>query len=157
MASSARGVRTRSGGASRSARWFPRRCRRCTTAMAAGARRACSRRRRWSALAARTVERRALTQRDRTDRRAADLARLACTAVDEEFLLEVARRAVGRNEIAQRRPTARDRMVEDALHFVGEPCIARERHRARRALRMDAGGEQRLGRVNVADADDDLL
>src|SRR5512146_3047744 len=104
-----------------------------------------------------TMERRALSEPHRADRRAANPARLAAAAVDEQFLLEVAGLAVRLQEVAQRRAAARDRVVEDALGLHGEPCVLRFRDRSGRASRADAGGEQRFGNVDVADADDDLL
>ena len=48
-------------------------------------------------------------------------------------------------------------MREDVAHVAGERDVALARDAAGRALRRDAGAEQRLGGVDVADADDDPL
>src|SRR5882757_8367194 len=93
-------------------------------------------------LATHTEIRRALTERDRADRRSANLARLAFAPVHEQFLLEIAGLAVGIDEIAQRRAAARDRIFKNTFHFTGELRVALARYRSRRALWMDAGGEQ---------------
>src|SRR5690349_16411964 len=110
-----------------------------------------------SALAAHAEERRPLPDRARTDRRAAGAAGLAGAAIDVELLLEVAGQPVGTDEVAQRGAAARDRMREDAPDLECEALVALARHRARRARRMDPRGEQRLARIDVADADDDRL
>src|SRR5690348_8632113 len=103
------------------------------------------------------MEGRALADHARADQGAADTTRFARAAVDRELLFEIAGRAVRADEVAQGRPAAADRVGEDALHFRRETRVALARDAACRASGMDARREQRLARVDVADADDDAL
>src|SRR5262245_51146379 len=105
-------------------------------------------------LAAGAEEGSALAERQHTDGRSAYLARFARAPVCIELLVEVTRRTVGREEVAQCRAATRDGVGEDAFHFGGELRIAFARHLACRSAWIDAGGEQGFARVDIADADD---
>ncbi|KAG0779222.1 hypothetical protein G6F22_010760 [Rhizopus arrhizus] len=74
------------------------------------------------------------------------------TAVHQQLLLEVARCAVGADEIAQGGTATGDRIPEDLLHRVGQPLVALARNLSRLAQRADAGLEQDFGSVDVAHA-----
>src|SRR5690606_37245492 len=83
---------------------------------------------------------------------AAHLAHLPTTSVGEQLLLEVARLTVTANEVAQGSAAALDGTGENALDLCGQASIAGARDAASLAARVDAGGEQRLGGVDIADA-----
>src|SRR3990167_7333417 len=105
------------------------------------------------ALTARAIDTGQLTQLDLAQGAAADLAELAATAVDEQLLLKVAGLAVTTDEIAQGGAAALDGVGEDALDLIRQPHIALPRDRTRLAPRIDASGEQGLGRIDIADPD----
>src|SRR6185312_7474852 len=106
-----------------------------------------------SALAAWAPERGALAQHDLPDRGAAHATRFAGAAIDVQLAEEIARRAIGTEEVAQGGAAALDRQGEDALHFHGESSVACARDGASRTTRVDAGGEQGLAGVDIAHAD----
>src|SRR5688572_4978517 len=87
------------------------------------------------------------------DAAAADPAAFALAAVDEQFLLEIARCAVGAEEVAQGGAAAGDGVGQDLLHRRREPRVPRAADRSRRAARGDARQEQAFGGVDVAHAD----
>src|SRR5690606_11994971 len=75
------------------------------------------------ALAVRAPHGRALADHGLLQRPAAGRARFAAAAVGAQFLLEVARRAVGGDEVAQRGSAALDGVAEDAAHGVGQQPV----------------------------------
>src|SRR6187402_883837 len=77
-----------------------------------------------SALADRTIKRRALPKGDDLHRRTADLAWVAGASVHEQLLEEVARRAIRREKVTQRGAATRDCVGKNALHLVGKLRIA---------------------------------
>ena len=85
----------------------------------------------------RAPECRALPQHDLPDRRTAYVAGFASAAVDVEFAEEIAGRAIGVDEVAQRRAAAFDRPGEDALHFRSESRVAGARNVAGGAAGID--------------------
>src|SRR6201989_1135170 len=91
-----------------------------------------------SALAERTIKRRALAKGDDLHRRTADLAWVACASVNEQLLEEVARRAIRREKVTQRGATTRDCVGKNALHLVGELRIALPCQFSRGAARLAA-------------------
>ena len=110
------------------------------------------------ALAGRAEIGRALALDDLPDRGAAAPAGLARAFVDEEFLAEVARacRRRSRSRAAWCRPAGSPRRAPRGPPRPAARSFARL-HPARGAARVDAGPEQRLARVDVADAHDDAL
>ena len=105
-------------------------------------------------MAARAVVRRALSLLDLANDVAAAPARLPGTVVDPVALLEIPGVAVGADEVAQGRAAGADRCAQGVLDRGSELGAALERELSRRGARMDAGEEQALVRVDVADTDD---
>src|SRR5690606_18125897 len=71
-----------------------------------------------SALAVPAPHRRSLADQGLFQRPPAGRAGLAAATVGGQFLLEIARRAVRREEVAQRGAATRDGVAEDAFHCV---------------------------------------
>src|SRR4051812_19959716 len=90
-------------------------------------------------------------------RRAADRARLALAAVDEELVLEGALDAVGMAEVVDRRTARAEARLERRDDRVAQRGDLAALQRARAAQRMDAGAKERLVGVDVADARDAAL
>src|SRR5690606_15607342 len=105
-----------------------------------------------STLAASAIDTGALTEANLAQGRAAALAEFAGPAVDEQLLLEVTRLAIATDEIAQRRAAALDGHRQDPPNLVAQFQVTRPRDVPGRTPRVDAGGEQRLARIDVADA-----
>src|SRR5207342_3400745 len=103
-----------------------------------------------SALAVAAPDAGAVAQGGIAQRTSATATGFALAAVDLQLLLEVAGRAVGVDEIAQGGAAALDRVEEDALDGFDQPAVAFARNSSGGARRGDAGGEQRLGGVDVA-------
>ncbi len=76
--------------------------------------------------------------------------------VDLSIEHEVARVAGRRNEVAQRAAADADRLGQDVAHRRSQPFAARPAEAMRRRARVDASAKQRFGRVDIADADDDV-
>ena len=83
-------------------------------------------------------------------------ARLAGALVDEQLLAEVARLAVGAEEVAQGGAACLDRSASTAPDRGDQPGEPRPRHPVGGGPRPDAGAEQRLAGVDVAHPDDHL-
>src|SRR5690606_32807399 len=81
-----------------------------------------------SALAVPAPDRRALADARLPQRSPAARAGLAAAAISRQLLLEVARRPVRREEVAQGGAAAPDRMDEDAAHRVGQQPVAFARY-----------------------------
>src|SRR5690606_38991455 len=79
------------------------------------------------------------------------------TAIGRELLFEVAGRAIGADEVAQRGAAAGDGGREDFLRRLRQQHVAFPRNPACLAPRRDAGAEQAFGGVDVAYADDHAL
>ncbi|CAN0623584.1 protein of unknown function [Burkholderia multivorans] len=109
-----------------------------------------------STLAGRTIVGGTLALHDLSDRRAAYAARHARAIVDEIFLLEIAAFAVAADEIAQRAAALVDRGRKRRAHRVGEPLVTRQRHFSGGRGRADARAKEALGRIDIADTDDDV-
>src|SRR5690554_2703093 len=108
---------------------------------------------RGSALATPAIHAGALAELHFLQGAAALLAELARAPVDEQLLLEIAGLAVAADEVAQGGAAALDGDRQDALDLRGQALVARPGNRAGGLARIDAGGEQRLAGVDVADAD----
>src|SRR3990167_2016494 len=106
-----------------------------------------------SALAARAIDTGALSQLEFTQGAAAVFAKLAAAPVDEQLLLEIARLAVTADEVTQGGAAALDGMGEDAFDLLGQGHVARPGNRTGLAARIDASGEQRFARIDIADPD----
>src|SRR5690606_8139230 len=106
-------------------------------------------------LAARAPGAGALADAGLAQRGPAGRAGQAAAAVDRQFLLEVAGRPVGAEEVAQGGAAAGDGVTEDLLHRLGQGDVAGAGDLAGRAQRRDAGAEQAFGGVDVAHADHD--
>src|SRR5437868_10870548 len=111
---------------------------------------------RLSVLAFRAIEGGTAALDEAPDRPAA-WARLALAIVDRKPFREVAELAVGRSEVAQGRAAGLDCFGENRVDRGHEPAQALERDGAAGAGRMNAGAEQRLAYVNIAEARDDPL
>src|ERR1041384_4205802 len=105
-------------------------------------------------LAGRTIKRRPLSLLDLPNDGSTAAARLPRPVVDPIALLEVAGIAVGADEVAQARAAGADRRAPRPLDRRPEPGAPFKRQLSRRHARMDAGEEQALVRIDVADADD---
>src|SRR6185295_10472049 len=90
------------------------------------------------------------------DRRPATQARLAGAAVNPGIELEFAGRAFGIAEVAQRRAAEFDRARERLPDRGREPVGARPADAVAARARIDSCPEERLARIDVAGADDDL-
>jgi len=106
-----------------------------------------------SALAARAVVGGALLLADHADRRTAITARLAVAAVDQALVLEVPALAIAAEKVAQRRSPVGDRLREGGADRLGQPVAALQAQAPGRHRRPDAGPEQALAGVNIADPD----
>src|SRR5207342_3515318 len=84
-------------------------------------------------------------------------AGLALAPVDRQLLLEVTRRAIGVDVVAQGRAAARDGLAQDRSDRIGESRIAPTRDGSSLAQRRDTRGEQRFGGIDVAHPDHDAL
>lgn len=104
-----------------------------------------------SALTARTPDAGTLAELHFPQARATDLAVLATATVDKQFLLEIPRLPIATNEIAQRGAAALDGGSEDAFDLDRQLQVTRPGNALGFAARIDAGGEQRFGRVDIAD------
>src|SRR5262249_38431936 len=104
-----------------------------------------------SRLAARAEEGAALADASGADRRAAARTGFPRAVVDREVHPEVARLAVGGEEVAQRRPAALDGVGEHFLHAPRELVEFGAGHAAGAPARREARAPQRLVRVDVAD------
>src|SRR4029077_13640918 len=106
------------------------------------------------ALAGWTEEGGALTLHDAPDLRAAAPAGKPGAIVDPVALLEVARVAVGADEVAQGRAAGADRLAQRELDRGHQLRALFDRDLAGRLARIDARDEQAFARIDVADADD---
>src|SRR3954452_1343788 len=91
------------------------------------------------------------------DRAAAAHARLTLAQVDEEAVLERPAHPSGVAEVVDGRALRRDAELERLDHRVAQGARLLAREAVRAAQRVDAGAEQRLVGVDVADAGDPLL
>src|SRR5512142_1346962 len=87
------------------------------------------------------------------DRRAADPAGLALTPVDAVVELEVARRATAVDIVPKRSAALGDRLAQRIADGGSQPAQPVARDATGGAIRPDPGPEQRLVRIDVADAD----
>src|SRR5262249_2984934 len=108
-------------------------------------------------LAHRAERRRATAVARRADRCAAHPARLARAPVDVVLQLEIAGVAVAVDVVAQRRAPFVDRLGQRRANGIDESCETRPRQALRLRRRADAGAKQRLVRIDVAYADDDMV
>ncbi len=88
---------------------------------------------------------------------AAARAGLALPPVDPEIVLEIARLPVGADVVPQRRTAGVDRLLEHRSDRLRQPGAAPRAEGAGPPPRRDAGPEQRLAGVDVADADHQAL
>src|SRR5882724_10658154 len=84
-------------------------------------------------------------------------AGLALMLVDRPAMLEIAQLAVGLHIIPERGPAGRDRFAENRFDGVDQLVRASALDRAGLALGREAGVEQRLGGIDVADPGDYAL
>src|SRR4029077_14512212 len=109
-------------------------------------------------LAARAVEARAAGLHDALDaacrRELAVAARaaLALMLIDLPAMLEIAELAIGLDIIAQGGTARSDRLAQHLGHGAGQSLGPLALHRAGQAARRDAGAEQRLRGIDIADA-----
>src|SRR6185295_14980759 len=108
------------------------------------------------ALTPRAEVRRALTKHAAFDRRSALYARFALALVYPQRIAEVSRRAVAAHVIAQRGAADLDCIVQHRANGGDERFELVARNPPRGARRANARAEQRLVRVDIADADDDV-
>lgn len=81
------------------------------------------------------------------------LAGLAFAPVHREFLLEIARRTIRADEVAQGSPAALDGIRQDVFHCVSQTPIPRQRHFSRLAQRTDSRPMQAFGSVDISNPD----
>src|SRR5688572_1695071 len=101
-----------------------------------------------SSLAGAAVERGALPLADRADRRAASRAGLALAPIDGALREEVAGLALGRGEVAQRRPAFLDRARERVAHGTCDAIPPPRRDAPGGRARIDLRAEQSFRRVD---------
>src|SRR5439155_26612437 len=110
-----------------------------------------------------TVESRAAGLDDATDAAGARQHAVAARAglpgavIDGEALLEIAELARGLDVVAQGRPAGLDRLAQDAADRLGEALRPLALHRAGEPLGRQAGPEQALRDIDVAESGDHLL
>src|SRR5262245_48359063 len=116
-----------------------------------------------STLAARAIEagaprlHDALDAAGRLDLAGAARAGMAFMLIDLPAMLEIAELAIRLDIVAQRRAAGRDRLLEHRLHGPGEALGPLALHGLRQPPRREAGAEQRLRGIDVADPGDDPL
>lgn len=109
-----------------------------------------------SALTTPAVKGGALALHDAANRRIAVMAGLALTIVDEVVLLKIARLSVGTHEVAQTAAALLDGRSEHAPDGGRQSVVAGERNAFGGGVWVDAGLEQALASVDIADAHHDI-